>query len=133
MLMDTKYRHDVRKSVLLCEQTARILGTSADALASHELAIYAKRYMDYMGDTADAVHDFLVARQVRGVRVEIDDCPVAVQLSNILGIKVSVTLGGVWVRCGMHSQSVKTPYAVRRFIAKFDTGDYPDLEKEMES
>lgn len=78
-----------------------------------------------LGKGKTAIAAGLKKRKVKGIRRNIEMCPVGIYLQDEYE-GCAVAVGEITVEVG--SISVPTPRAVADFIVSFDDGQYPDLE-----
>jgi len=80
-----------------------------------------------MGNTENEVVAFLRARHITGSRKDSEKCPVAEYLSHETGEDIGVAEKFIYTLFSKVPTAL--PQSVQDFIAGFDAGKYPDLER----
>ena len=85
-----------------------------------------------LGTSAKKVAESLKAKKIKGYRSEGDSCPIAVLVKKTFKSAEYITVDGesIDVCVGGSDYFIKPPAAVRKFIERFDAGDYPELDYE---
>lgn len=83
--------------------------------------------------SADAIADELRRRKIKGARRMGCECPLSIAIGKEIGFCVEVQQWDIrWFDCWVNAYNrlpLITKYEpIRRFISRFDAGDYPDLE-----
>lgn len=97
-----------------------------------------REYLLSLGGTPNQVAETLQAQGIRGYRASADSCPIAMALNNHYGAGVQafvthtdVTLAYDPVGSDVnYEHMVVNPLQVADFISLFDSGKYPELDKE---
>lgn len=78
--------------------------------------------------TADGIADFLERHDYRGGMCDSAHCPLANYLTDMVGAAVNVQGDRIGVTGDGWTITVNPPLSVRRFIAVFDSGQFPQLD-----
>ena len=78
-----------------------------------------------LGDTPEQVALILESEGVKGVRRQVDLCPVAQYLTDKAGIPVAM---GIWTVWTLDHVEVKVPRCVTEFVFMFDKDKFPHLD-----
>lgn len=97
-----------------------------------------REYLLSLGKTPDQVAETLQAQGIKGYRASADSCPLAKALNAHYGegVQAFVTHTDVTLACdpvgldGNDEHMIVNPLQVADFISLFDSGKYPELDKE---
>lgn len=85
-----------------------------------------------LGSTPDEIADTLAAADITGQRAEPDSCAVAeyVKAAGYADVRVGEgDDGSLLVQAGEAEAVIALDTPLHAFVAKFDNGDYPELER----
>lgn len=87
-------------------------------------------FLDSLGSSSAAVAAKLCGLGIKGIKGSSCNCPLAVAMRRFTNIpyEIKVTASGYITIMEVSIADPYTPEAVRRFVHRFDMGEYPELE-----